>query len=185
MGGVTFNQAIKELKDNFKMIDNYITEENIKPLFEYIYKPKELASHLTNFIVYDLETHKTDRTRPYCISFYQLGKFAGRYNRDLTPYEKHKCKKGTLVFDGDNCVSNALDILLKLKGEERNVRNKVFEYNLQLHAHNGSGFDTWIILNNLPCDKHFVDFNKIGKDIISLRVFNGYIYKGENKFLNI
>ena len=68
---VTFNQAIKELKDNFKIIDNYITEENVKPLFEYMYKPKKIASHLTNFIAYDLETYNTDRTRPYCISFYQ------------------------------------------------------------------------------------------------------------------
>ena len=28
--GVSFNQAIKELKDNFKIVDNYITEK--KPL---------------------------------------------------------------------------------------------------------------------------------------------------------
>ena len=41
-------------------------------------------------------------------------------------------------------------------------------------AHNGSGFDSWIILNNLPCDKHIVDIFKNGKRIISLRVLNGY-----------
>ena len=54
-----------------------------------------------------------------------------------------------------------------------------------MHAHNGSGFDTWIVLNNLPCDKHIVDIIKNGKGIISLRVFNGYIYNGKNKFLSI
>ena len=46
-----------------------------------------------------------------------------------------------------------------------------------MHAHNGSGFDTWIILNNLPCDKHIVNIIKNGKGIISLKVFNGYIEK--------
>ena len=49
------------------------------------------------------------------------------------------------------------------------------EYNLQLHAHNGSGFDTWIILNNLSCDKHIVDVIKSGKGNIELKLFNGYI----------
>ena len=49
------------------------------------------------------------------------------------------------------------------------------EYNLQLHAHNGSGFDTWIVLNNLSCDKHIVDVIKNGKSFIELKVFIGYI----------
>ena len=71
--------------------------------------PKKTDSHLTNFIVYDLGTHNTDRARPYNKTFYRLNKLAGRYNRDLTPYEVEKSKKDTLVFDGDNCVSNALD----------------------------------------------------------------------------
>ena len=34
--GVSFNQAIKELKDNFKIVDNYITKENVQSHFEYI-----------------------------------------------------------------------------------------------------------------------------------------------------
>ena len=51
-----------------------------------------------------------------------------------------------------------------------------------MHAHNGSGFDTWIILNNLPCDKHIVgDIIKNGKGIISLKVFNGYINKNNKQ----
>ena len=130
---------------------------------------------MTNFIGCDLETHNTDRARPYCISFYRLSKIAGRYNRDLTPYEIDKCKKYTIVFHGDNCASNALDFCLKLKGEERKTINiKIVEYNLQLHAHNGSGFDSWIILNNLPCDKYIVDIIKNGKGIMV-----------KNKFLNV
>ena len=107
----------------------------------------------------------------FCL--YRLSKLAGRYNRDLTPDELDKCRKDTIVFDGDNCVEKALDFCLKLK-EERKVKNKIVEYNLQLQANNGSGFDTWIKLNNLPCDKDIVgDSIKNGKGIIELKVFNG------------
>ena len=80
---------------------------------------KKFESHLTNFIVYVPETPNTDTARPYCSSFYRLSKIAGRYNRDLTPYEMDKCKKDTIVFDGDNCVGNVLGFCLKLKGEEK------------------------------------------------------------------
>ena len=180
--GVSFNQAIQELKNNFKMVDNYITEENVNAYFKYEFTPKKIESHLTNFIVYDLETYNTDRARPYCISFYRLSKLAGRYNRDLNLSELDKCRNDTIVFDGDDCIEKALDYLLKLKGEERKVNNKIVEYNLQMHAHNGSGFDTWIILNNLRCDKHIVgDIIKNGKGIIELKVFNGYIYKNNKQ----
>ena len=106
-----------------------------------------------------------------------MSELSGRYNRDLTPDEIDKCKKDTSVFGGDNCINKALDFLLKLKGEERKVKNKIVEYNLQLHAHNGSGFDTWVILNNLSCDKHFVDIFKKGKGIIELKVFKGFFEK--------
>ena len=40
--GVSFNKAIQELKDNFKIVDNYITEENVKSHFKYEYKPKKM-----------------------------------------------------------------------------------------------------------------------------------------------
>ena len=184
---VSFKDAIKELKDIFKIVDNYMTEENVNSFFKYEYTPKKIETHLSNFIVYDLETHNTDRARPYCISFYRSSKIAGRYDRDQTHDELVKCKKDTIVFDGDNCVEKALDFCLKLKGDARKVNNKIVEYNLQMHAHNGSGFDTWIILNNLPCDRRIVgDIIKNGKGIISLKVFNGYIYiLVKNKFLNI
>ena len=66
------------------------------------------------------------------------------------------------MFDGDHYTVKALDFLLKLKGKERKVKSINVEYNLELHAHNGSGFDTWIILDSLPCDKHIVDIIKNG-----------------------
>ena len=106
---VSFNQTIKKLKDSFKIVDNYIIEENVKSHFEYIYQPKKIESDLTNSITFDLETHNTDKARPYVFSFHRLSKLAGKNNRDLTPYEYEKCKNDTIVFDGDNCVTIALD----------------------------------------------------------------------------
>ena len=181
--GKSFKDAIKEVIENFKIVDNYITEENVNSHFKYEFTPKKIESHLTNFIVYDLETHNTDRAKPYNMTFYRLSKIAGRYERDPTPEELEKSKKDTIAFMGDDCINNALDYCLKLKREERKtINNKIVEYNLQMHAHNGSGFDTWLILNNLRCDKHIVgDIIKNGKGIISMKIFNGYIYNGKKQ----
>ena len=179
--GVSFNQAINELKYNFKKVDNLITEENVTSHFKYEFIPKKIESHLSNFIVYDLKTHNTDRAKPYNMTFYRLSKIAGRYERDPTREELKSSIDDTVAFTGDGCIGNALDFCLKFKGEERKVKNKIVDYNLQLHAHNESGFDTCIVLNNLPSDKHIVDIIKNGKGIISLRVFNGYIYNGKKQ----
>ena len=179
--GVSFNPAIKELKNNFEIVDNYITEENVNSHFKYELIPKKIESHLTNFIVSDLETHNTDRARPFVFCFCRLGKQAGKYIKEkITKFEIDKCKKDTNAFEGDDCVTKALDFCLKLKGDERKVKNKIVECNLQMDAHIGSGFDTWIILNNLSCDKHIVDIIRNAKGIISLKVFNGYFDKNKH-----
>ena len=167
----SFNQDNKELKDNFEIVDNFITEENVNSNFKYDFIPTKMDSHLINSSVNDLETHKTDRAKPYCISFYRSSKLAGRYNRDLTPYEIDKCKKETLTFDGSKFVSRALDFCLKLKREEK--RTSLNKENVECHAQNGSGFDTWNILYNFPCDKHIADIIKNGKGIISLKILFG------------
>ena len=129
---VNFKQAITELKMNFKIVDNYITEENVKSHFKYELLPKKIQSHLTNIIVYDLETHNTDRARPYNMTFYRLSKIAGRYNRDPTPEELQKSIKDTIAFMGDDCINNALDYLLKLKGEEKRLNGRLIEYDLAM-----------------------------------------------------
>ena len=112
------------MKYSFKKVDNFITEENVKSHFEYIYTPKKIESHLTNFVVYDLETHKADRAGQHVFCFYRLSKLAGRYNRNLTQDEKQKCKKDTIVFDVDKCFEKSLDFCLKLKGKERKDNKK-------------------------------------------------------------
>ena len=74
--GVSFNQAIKKLKDIFKKIDNFITEEIVNSHFKYEFIPKKVESQLTNFIVYDVETQNTDRARLYNMTFHRLSKLA-------------------------------------------------------------------------------------------------------------
>ena len=128
--GVSFNQAIQELKNNFKIVDNYITDENVNSHFKYEFVPKKIQSHLSNFIVYDLETHNTDRARPYNMTFYRLSKIAGRYSRDPTQEGLKESINDTIAFAGDNCIGNALDFLLKFKGDERKVKNRIVEYNI-------------------------------------------------------
>ena len=39
--GVSFKQAVQELNDNFKMVDNFITEENVISHFKYEFIPKK------------------------------------------------------------------------------------------------------------------------------------------------
>ena len=67
--GVSFKDAIKELKDKFKTVDNFITEESVNSHFKYEFIPKKIEPHLTNFIVYDLETHNTGSANPFVSQF--------------------------------------------------------------------------------------------------------------------
>ena len=46
-------------------------------------------------------------------------------------------------------------------------------------AHNGSGFDSYLVLNNLPHWRTVVSLIENGSGIVSLKIFNGYVY--ENK----
>ena len=102
---VSFKQTIKELKDTFKIVDNYLTKENVNSRFKYEFLSKKIDSYSNSFIVYDLETRNTERARPSCISLYRLSKLAGRYNGDLSQYEIDECKNDTTAFDGDDCFS--------------------------------------------------------------------------------
>ena len=109
------------------MIDNYKTEKKYYFHFNYEFIPKKTEYHLTNFIVYDLETHNTDRARPYNMTFYPLSKIAGRYERDPTRDELQKSIDGTIAFAGYNYIGNALSFCLKFKGEERKIKTKFVE----------------------------------------------------------
>ena len=67
-----------------------------------------------------------------------------------------------------------LDHVLSFKREPKKVRNKIVEYNLYLIAHNGSGFDSYVVVNNLPLWRNVVKLFKNGVGIVSLKIFNGY-----------
>ena len=42
-------------------------------------------------------------------------------------------------------------------------------------AHNGSRFDSYVVLNNLPLWRSVVKLIKNGAGIISLKIFNAYV----------
>ena len=65
------------------------------------------------------------------------------------------------------------------KENQKKIKNKIVEYNLYLIAHNGSGFDSYVVLNNLPQWRNVVKLIKNGRGIVSLKIFNGYV--DENK----
>ena len=67
--GISFDKAIKELKDIFKVIFNVISDKHVKNFLKYEYEPKKVQSQLTNMLVYDIETFNTDRAVPYAIVY--------------------------------------------------------------------------------------------------------------------
>ena len=148
--GISFDKAIKELKDNYKVIDNVISDKHVKSFIKYEYKRKKVQSQLTNMVVYDIETFNTDRTVPCANCIHRLSKLSGKYNRDISEKEYQKCLNGCSVFKGLDSINETLDYVLQLKGEPKRVNNKIVKYNLYLLAHKGSGFDSYVVLNNLP-----------------------------------
>ena len=53
-----------------------------------------------------------------------------------------------------------------------------------MHAQNGSGFDTWIILNNLTCERNICKIIKSSKGIISMKIFNTYVFIDKIKLVD-
>ena len=72
--GFSFDKAIKESKDNFKVVDNVVSDKHVKSFIDYEYNPKKFKSPLTNIVVYDLETFNKIRAVPYCDCIYKLSK---------------------------------------------------------------------------------------------------------------
>ena len=68
-----------------------------------------------------------------------------------------------------------LDYVLRFKGEPKRFNNKIFNYNLHLFAHKGSGFDSYVVLNNLPQWRTVVNLIHNGSGVVSLKTFNGYV----------
>ena len=67
-----------------------------------------------------------------------------------------------------------LDHVLQFEGEPKKVQNKIVNFDLYILAHNGSGFDSYVVLNNLPQWRKVVNLIKNGSGIVSHKIFNGY-----------
>ena len=75
---ISFNKAIEELKLNFKVVNNVISDKHVKSFIKYEYKPQEVQFQLTNMVVYDLETFNINRAIPYANCLYRLSKISGK-----------------------------------------------------------------------------------------------------------
>ena len=173
--GNTFDKAKKGLKDNFKVVDNVVSDKHVKSFIEYEYKPKKVQSPLTNIVVYDLETFNETGGIPYCSYIYKLSKISGKYHRDISQQEYQKCLNDCVFFKGTECINEMSDHVLLFKGEPKKVRNKIVEYYLYLITHNGSDFDSYVVLKNLPQWRSVVKLIINGAGTISLKIFNGYV----------
>ena len=173
---ISFNQVIEnELKPNFKVVDNVISDKHVKSYIKYEYKPKKVQSQLTNMIVYDIETFSTIKCVPYANCIYRLSKISGKYYRDISEKEYQKCLNDCIVFKGLDNINKMLDDVLQFKGEAKRINNKIVKYNLYLITHKGLGFDSYVVLNNLPQWRTVVSLIKNGSGIVSLKIFNGYV----------
>ena len=133
--GVSFDQAIGELKDNFKVVDNVMSDKHVKSYIKYKYKPKKVQSQLNNIIVYDIETFSTIKCVPYANCIYRLSKISGKYYRDISEKEYQKCLNDCIVFKRLDNNNKKLDYVLQYKGEPKRINNKIVKYNLYLLAH--------------------------------------------------
>ena len=173
---ISFNQVIEnELKPNFKVVDNVVSDKHVKSFIKYEYKPKKVQSQLTNVVVYDIETFSTIKCVPYANCIYRLSKISGKYYRDISEKEYQKCLNDCIVFKGLDNINKMLDYVLQFKGEAKRINNKIVKYNLYLIAHEGSGFDSYVVLNNLPQWRTVVSLIKNGLGIVTLKIFNGYV----------
>ena len=77
-------------------------------------------------------------------------------------------------FQGLDKFKKMLDYVLQYKGEPKRINNKIVKYNLYLIAHKGSGFDSYVVLNNLP-QWRTVKLIKNRSVIVSLKKFNEYV----------
>ena len=166
---VTFNQAIEELKLNFKIVDNVIADNHVINFIKYEYKPKKVQSPLTKTFVYDLETYNKDRAVPYCSCKCKLCRDSGKNNQDKTEKEYQKCLNDCVVFKGSDCFNDMLDHVLSFEGEAKEVKSNIVEFNLFMIAHNRSGFDSYVVLNNLPHWRGVVKIIKNGAGINSIK----------------
>ena len=100
---------------------------------------------------------------------YQLSKISGKHYPAISEKQNQKSLNDYVDFMVTDCINEMLDHVLSFKGEPKIVKKKVFEYNLFLMAHNGSGFHSHVVLNSLSQRRSAVSLMKNGAGIISLK----------------
>ena len=80
-----------------------------------------------------------------------------------------------VFFKGLDNINEMLDYVLEFKGEAKRNTNKNVTHNLYFLAHKGSGFDSCVLLNNLPQRRTVVTLIKNGSAIVSFKIFNGSV----------
>ena len=102
-----------------------------------------------------------------------------KYNRDITQRDYERCRNKSAVSKGTDTSNELLDHVSHFKGEVKKSENKIVEYNSHIVAHNESGFDSYVILNNIAHWRTAVSLIKNGAGIVSLKIFIGYADKNK------
>ena len=130
--------------------------------------------------MFDLAIFNKVRVFPHCSCLYKLSKNSGKYHRDISEQKHQKRQNDSVVFKGTGCIKKLLDRVLSFKREAKKVNNKVVENNLYLIAQNGSGFDSYVVIINLPQWRTVINSIKNGAGVVSLKIFNGYVDQNKN-----
>ena len=173
--GISFDKAIKEIKDNFKVVGSVLSDQHVKSFNKSEYKPTKVQSQLTNMVVYDIETFETIKYVPYPNCILRLSKISNEYSRDITKLENEKCKNDCIVFKGLDNINERLNNVLQFKEEPKRTNSKIVKNNIYLIAHKGNGFDGYVLLNDLPQWRTVVNLIKNGSGFVSLKMFNSYV----------
>ena len=121
---ISFNQVIKdELKQNFEVVDNVISDKHVESFIKYENKHKRVQSQLTNMINYDIEPFNTNKCVPYSNCIYKLSRVSGKNYRHITEQEYEKCRKHSIVFKGLDYFNKLLAYVLQFKGKAKRINN--------------------------------------------------------------
>ena len=101
--GISFNQAIEEVKLKYKVFDNVLSDKHVKSFAKYEYNR-------------EIETYKKDRAVPSCSCYYKLSKVSDKYHRDITEKIYQKSSYDCVVSKGSGCSNEMLDHVLWFKG---------------------------------------------------------------------
>ena len=127
-------------------------------------------------IVFDLETLNTIKAIFYANCSYGLSKISGKFLTSIMILlAENLINVKKIVFFFERTVSKILDYVLQFRVQAKKVNNKNVKNNLYLLAHNGFGFDSFIVINIIPHWRTVVSLIKNGSGNVSLKIFNGYV----------